>query len=154
MACLPSHGRQFIVCSRIPQSAESKKSGVIEHPEAVLRSVLKKDKARKRGVYDPATSLAAAGSNRKQGYHRTTSTENDNGNKVMEALRKEQFERVPFTASAVFDKAGVAGDGPLLASLIKPTPAAKLGRYLPEVACRVPASSVCFALRGQVGLQR
>uniref|UniRef100_A0A7S4JZP8 Uncharacterized protein n=1 Tax=Odontella aurita TaxID=265563 RepID=A0A7S4JZP8_9STRA len=46
----------------------------------------------------------------------------------------------------VYDEEGITGDGPLLASVIMESPVAKIGRYLPETACRVPQCAVGFEL--------
>lgn len=49
--------------------------------------------------------------------------------------------------AVTFDDEGVTGTGPEFTSLLMHSDIARIGRYLPEVACRVPASSVSFELR-------
>ena len=122
------NARRFVFASRIPQSAETTKRSAVEQPEAILRHVLKKEKD-KSGENDFSSASAIAASS------------------IMAGTSKA--DQMPHTVSVVYDEDGITGDGPMLAALIKATSVAKIGRYLPEVACRVPLSSVFFELRGE-----
>jgi len=123
--------RRYVFASRIPQSAETTKRLAVEQPEAILRHVLKKEK-NKSDDENYASSASAIASS-------TSST----------MAGTSKADQMPHTVPVVYDEDGIAGDGPMLAALIKPTSVAKIGRYLPEVACRVPLSSVFFELRGE-----
>ena len=123
--------RQFVVASRIPQSAENnKRSGTAEPPEATLSQMLKKGKKGRSKEGDALTLATGQGS--------TISNEIDPMGRLL----------ADHAAPVAFDPNSITGDGAALASLIKNTPSANVGRYLPEVACRIPSSSVCFHLRG------
>lgn len=143
--------RKFVVASRIPQSAENRRTSAGDTPEATLRQMLKKGKkgrSKERDAMALAASVAAsasAGGNVNRG---TTSTIAKQGSTVSnegDSIGKLLAEHA---APVAFDPDSITGDGAALAGMIKTTPSARIGRYLPEVACRVPSSSVCFHLKG------
>jgi len=146
--------RSFVVASRIPQSAENRRPTAgdgREGAEATLRQMLKKAKGKKGSSKEKdamalAASVAARTGAGIRGNRGTTSakqgsTVNSEGDPMRRLLADH-------AAPVAFDPNNITGDGAALAAMIKTTPSARIGRYLPEVACRVPSSSVCFHLRG------
>ena len=143
--------RKFVVASRIPQSAENKRTSAGETPEATLRQMIKKGKkgrSKERDAMALAASAAAtasAGGNVNRGATSTIGKQESTVSNEGDSIGKLLAEHA---APVAFDPDNITGDGTALAGMIKTTPSAKIGRYLPEVACRVPSSSVCFHLKG------
>lgn len=143
--------RKFVVASRIPQSAENRRTSAGDTPEANLRQMLKKGKkgrSKERDAMALAASVAATASAEGKINRGATSTiakqrstVSNEGDSIGKLLEEH-------AAPVAFDPDNITGDGAALAGMIKKTASARIGRYLPEVACRVPSSSVCFHLKG------
>ena len=97
--------------------------------------------ASKKGTKNPQKKSKTALWTNDESLHTTTLCQG-------ERPPKNDLEQLVVTEEEAprFDLDGVAGDGPLLASAVMETDSARLGRYLPEVACRIPCGSVRFEL--------
>jgi len=140
--------RQFVLASRFPQSAENKRLGTGDPPEATLRQMFKKGKKGRSKERDALALAASVAASTSAGGSGRTSTVAKQGSTISNECDSIGRLLADHAAPVAFDPNNITGDGAALASLVKNTPSASIGRYLPEVACRVPSSSVCFHLRG------